>query len=110
MSRVEITQVAFQTLAVLGRYMAVYIGHSSAVGELEKLIDDSCARLADNPAQYPVCSELASLGIHDYQQITFKKYKVLFRNAIETQTVYITAFMRHRQSAQKLLVDYTLLP
>ena len=50
-----------------------------------------------------------SSGIYDYLQLNLlKKYKVLYRYDINNDHInndHIIAFMRQRQSAEKLMVD-----
>lgn len=48
------------------------------------------------------------LGVTHYRQITYKKYKVLFRLDEDQQEAYVMAFMRQKQSAQQLLIDYVI--
>lgn len=109
MSKVEITELGFTTLSILGRYQSAFMSVEAALSEMEVLVDQALLKLTDNPLQCPVCHELESLGVMDYRQITFEKYKALYRYDAVADTAYIMAFMRHRQSAQELLIQYSLL-
>jgi plasmid stabilization system protein ParE len=109
MSRVEITDTGFETLSILVRYMVAFIGEEESLRLADALIDTAVARLAENPRQCPVCHELGLIGATEYQQLTVDKYKILYRYDEPSDTSFITAFMRHRQSAQALLVSYALL-
>ncbi|KKO49458.1 hypothetical protein VT06_06400 [Arsukibacterium sp. MJ3] len=109
MSKVEVTQVAVQSLTMLSRYMAEFISPADALKVVSQLLNLSQQRLSDNPLQFPLCHELERLGVMDYRQITVDKYKILYRYDPSLDTAFITAFMRQKQSAQQLLIDYTLL-
>jgi hypothetical protein len=75
-----------------------------------QLLTLSQQRLSNNPLQFPLCHELERFGVTDYRQLTVDKYKILYRYAPDCATASITAFMRQKQSAQQLLIDYTLIP
>lgn len=105
---VVFTEVAKITLQILQRYMTQHVGESEAERILRELITHSASQLVDNPAQYPVCHELDMLGVSDYQQLTYKNYKIIFRTDQASHTVLVMAFLRQRQSAQQLLIDYVL--
>lgn len=109
MSKVEVTQAALQSLTLLSRYMAEFIGSTEALSLAAQLLSLSEHRLSANPLQFPVCHELERLGVTDYRQITVDKYKILYRYDTCRDTAFITAFMRQKQSAQQLLIDYSLL-
>ncbi|MBV1787113.1 type II toxin-antitoxin system RelE/ParE family toxin [Marinobacterium sp. D7] len=109
MSRVEITETGFETLSMLARYMVSFVGEESALRLTDSLIDIAVERLSDRPLSCPVCHELDLIGVTDYQQLTVENYKILYRYDKPSDTAFITAFMRHRQSAQALLVSYALL-
>lgn len=109
MSKVEVTQLAAQSLTLLSRYMAEFIGNTEALTLAAQLLQLSQQRLQDNPLQFPLCHELERLGVTDYRQITVDKYKILYRYEPRCDTAFITAFMRQKQSAQQLLIDYSLL-
>ncbi len=109
MSKVEITELGFSTLTILMRYQAVFTSEAAVLDEMERLVDMAVDTLTEHPLQYPVCYELEMLGVMDYRQLTFDKFKVLYRFDEMMDTSYIMAFMRHRQSAQELLVHHSLL-
>lgn len=105
---VVFTEVGKITLQILQRYMTQHVGEPEAERILRDLIHHSTSQLADNSAQFPVCHELDILGVSDYQQLTYKNYKIIFRTDQASHTVLVMAFLRQRQSAQQLLIDYVL--
>ncbi|MCB1616261.1 MAG: type II toxin-antitoxin system RelE/ParE family toxin [Pseudomonadales bacterium] len=108
MAKIEITRVGFETLLILERYMAEFISNPEELSE--QLIDIAVDKLAKNPQICPICPELELIGVTDYLQLTIdNQYKVLYRFDEQKNTVFITAFMRAKQSAEKLLVQYALL-
>lgn len=108
MASVELTSTALETLSVLEQYMTEFIENSASL--CDQLIDVAYERLSAHPESCPVCPELESLGVNDYLQLTIDEdYKVLYRYAQAEDTAYITAFMRSKQSAEKLLVRIALL-
>ena len=109
MARVEMTQAGFETLAILTRYMSCFLGETEALAVANQLIDRASERHSEYPLQCPVCPELEKIGVTEYRQLKVDKYKVLYRYDDLSGIVYLTAFMRHRQSAQELLQTYVLL-
>ncbi|NQZ07695.1 MAG: hypothetical protein HRT35_11085 [Algicola sp.] len=109
MSKVEITRVGYQTLRMLTRYMTQFIGIDNSRDLAHRLLSICESELSENPNQCPVCHELEMLGVCDYKQLTIDKYKVLYRYDQAQDRVFITAFMRHKQSANQLLIDHSLL-
>jgi plasmid stabilization system protein ParE len=78
--------------------------------ELARRLMSICeSELSENPNRCPVCHELEMLGVCDYKQLTVDKYKVLFRYDETQERVFITAFMRHKQSVNQRLIDHSLL-
>ena len=109
MTKIEITHVAFQTLSIVTRYMEEFIGLEQALSLADQLISITATKLAGNPQQCPVCHELELLGVTDYKQLTIDKYKIIYRYDDSSDIVYVTAFMRQKQSAQQLLIAHSLL-
>lgn len=108
MAKVEITNVGFETLYFLEQYMAEFISNPESL--TEQLLDIAASRLAKNPEVGPVCPELEYIGVFDYLQLTVDSgYKILYRYDKPTNTVFVTAFMRAKQSAEKLLIRFALL-
>ena len=105
---VEITSLGFETLELLTRYMAEFVGEQAAETLAERLIIKATEVLTDHPEGAPVCNELELLGVLDYRQLTIDKYKILYRFNASNRTSYIMAFMRHRQSAEELLIQSVL--
>lgn len=109
MTKIEITHVAYQTLSVVTRYMEAFIGLEQALSLAEQLINITATKLAENPQQCPVCHELELLGVTDYKQLTIDQYKIIYRYDNSANVVYVTAFMRQKQSTQQLLIAHSLL-
>jgi hypothetical protein len=65
MSKVEVTQLAAQTLTMLSRYMAEFIGNDEALKLAAQLLQLSQQKLHDNPLQFLLCHELERLGVTD---------------------------------------------
>ena len=108
MTKVRITETGFATLKLLNRYMAEFIGDDMALKLAEELVNAAEEKLSRFPEQCPVCPELDHIGVIDYRQLTPDKYKILYRYDSVADTAYITAFMRHKQSAEELLISYLL--
>ena len=109
MHNFEITQVGYQTLRMLTRYMSQFIGLEDALELAKNLVITSQKKLLANPLSCPICHELELIGVSDYRQLTIDKYKILYRVDNEGGGIYVTAFMRHKQSAKQLLIDHALL-
>ena len=109
MTKIEITHAAYQSLSIITRYMKGFIGSEQAISFGAQLINVMTTKLTANPQQCPVCHELELLGVTDYKQLTIDKYKILYRYDDCSNIVYVTAFMRHKQSAQQLLITQSLL-
>ena len=107
-TRVNYTHVAQVTLTILIRYMNQFIGEVEASAIARELVLATQSKLANNSEQFPVCPELEMLGITDYRQFTYKKYKVLFRLDEPQQEANVMALLRQKQSAQQLLIDYVI--
>ncbi|MEI8631614.1 hypothetical protein P4S72_04815 [Vibrio sp. PP-XX7] len=61
-------------------------------------------------AERAVCPELAQIGISDYRQLNLlNKYKVLFRYEKTSDQVFVVAFMRQKQSAEKLFGELAFI-
>jgi mRNA-degrading endonuclease RelE of RelBE toxin-antitoxin system len=76
----------------------------------EQPIDLAENKLTKDPYNCPVCPELEQIGVYDYLQMTVdKNYKILYRYDDTADTVFITAFMRANQSAERLLLKIALL-
>lgn len=109
MAKVRITETGYGTLVILSRYMAEFIGADKALELAEKLLSTAESHLSKFPKKCPICHELDLIGVTDYRQLTIDKYKILYRYDDDSDLVYITAFLRQKQSAQELLISYTLL-
>ena len=110
MPTVKITSIGFDTLAILVRYMSEFVGENKALQLGDDLIDVAVQKLELFPLQCPVCHELELIGVTDYRQLTIDdRYKILYRYDAPNDESNIMAFMRQKQSAQELLIQYFLL-
>lgn len=108
LAKVEITNIGFETLYFLEQYMVEFISNPESLSE--QLLDIAAHKLAKYPDVCPVCPELEHIGVFDYLQLTVDSdYKILYRYDKPADTVFVTAFMRAKQSAEKLLVRFALL-
>ncbi|MEE2023105.1 type II toxin-antitoxin system RelE/ParE family toxin [Alkalimonas mucilaginosa] len=115
MTQLVVTRLAHQTLLMLTRYMTEFLGAEQALSLAEQLLGYCKERLdlgqmGPGPLQFPLCYELERLGVTDYRQITVDKYKILYRYDADKDTAFVMAFLRQKQSAQQLLIAYSLLP
>ena len=107
--KIQITQTGFNTLFQLKSYMSNYLTEQQVAKLFRTLMAQTTEQLSPIPKR-AVCSELSGIGIYDYLQLNLlKKYKVLYRYDNNSDRIYIIAFMRQRQSAEKLLVDLALM-
>ena len=104
MIKVSITETAFFTLAHLGHYMSEFVGDEQALALTIKLVEIAENKISRHPEQFPVCPELDLLGVTEYRQFTLEKYKIIYRFDDLSEIAYVTTFLRHKQSAQELLV------
>lgn len=108
MAKVEITHLGLETLYMLEQFMGDYISNPENLSD--QLLNIAESRLAEFPLACPVCPELEHIGVTDYLQLTIdENYKILYRYDESSNTAFVTAFMRSKQSAEKLLVRYALL-
>jgi len=108
LAKVKITNIGFETLYFLEQYMVEFISDPESL--TDQLLDITTQKLAKHPEVCPVCPELEHIGVFDYLQLTIDNdYKVLYRYDKPSNTVFVTAFMRAKQSAEKLLVRLALL-
>jgi hypothetical protein len=102
------TPTGVQSLLRVREFMSQY----KATDDLDALmieLPSEAFRLIQEVPVRPVCQELAVLGIYQYSQLNLlDKYKVLYRYDEREATVYIVAFLRQKQSAERLLVDLSL--
>ncbi|MFK0572769.1 hypothetical protein [Endozoicomonas sp.] len=106
---VEITETAFQTLRQLKGYMSLFITPDQLNLLMTSLVQQTQQLIEEVPYR-PACPELSLIGIQDYRQLNLlENYKVLYRLDLQSNKAFIIAFMRQKQSAQKLLVDLALM-
>lgn len=79
--------------------------HADAVlNQLTKVVETLCS--TPERGAYP--KELRSLGMHDYRQIFFKPYRVMYRIVEKEKCVFIVLIADGRRNMQSLL-EYRLL-
>lgn len=106
---VEITETGFQTLKLLKSYMCAFLGSEALETLMIELVEHSAKMIKETPVR-PVCPELALIGIQDYRQLNLlNNYKVMHRYDTATGKVFVVAYLRQKQSAQKALVDLSLM-
>jgi len=106
--KIEITHFALETVFALEQYMAEFIEDPEYL--TEQLIDLADNKLSKEPLSCPICPVLEELGVYDYRQMSVdENYKILYRFDEVASTVFLMAFMRSKQSAEKLLVKMALL-
>lgn len=97
---VFLTEDAERDLEDIFDYIAEHDSPAAAshvLDRIEKAIDS----LSSLPERGSVPKELLAIGIHDYRQVFFKPYRLIYR-AIETK-VYIYLIVDGRRDMQTLL-------
>jgi toxin ParE1/3/4 len=97
---VLLTEDAQRDLIDVYAYIAEHDGQANAqhvLDRIEKVIES----LAENPERGSYPKELAALGIHDYRQVFFKPYRVIYR--IIGKRVYVYVLADGRRDMQTLL-------
>jgi toxin ParE1/3/4 len=81
-----------------------YIAHSDSAVHADRLLDRllaTIARLATQPQRGTHPRELQALGIHDYRQVFFKPYRMIYRVIDNRVVIYLIA--DGRRDMQSLL-------
>ncbi len=102
MQRYEVllTEDAERDLESIFDYIAER-GSLAAANHVLNRIEKSIDSLSSFPERGSVPKELLALGIHDYRQVFFKPYRLIYRT-IETR-VYIYLIVDGRRDMQTLL-------
>jgi toxin ParE1/3/4 len=82
-----------------------YIDRHDAPGKAEHVltgIEEICNSLSGLPERGAYPKELLALGIHDYREVFFKPYRVIYR--ITGDTVYVLLIVDGRRDMQTLLL------
>ena len=88
---VHLTDSASADLAENYSYIAASDSIESANHVLDKL-EEAVQSLAEFPDRGHFPAELLSIGIQEYREVEWKKYRVIYR--IESQNVYVITFAR----------------
>ena len=97
---VFLTRDAESDLEEIYRYIATEDSPAKANHVLDK-IEGVIANLVKFPQRGSIPRELMSLGMHDYRQVFFKPYRMIYR--IIGKRVYIYLIADGRQDMQTLL-------
>lgn len=97
---VLLTEGAERDLQDLFDYIAEH-DSPAAAGRVLDRIERSIASLSSMPERGSFPRELAALGIHDYRQVFFKPYRLIYR--IVGTCVYIYLIVDGRRDMQALL-------
>lgn len=97
---VLITPGAERDLAELVNFLAAREGRDLAQRILEALLD-TAAQLARFPERGAYPSELLALGIHDFRQLSFQPYRLIYR--IQGHQVFLYLVADGRRDFQTLL-------
>lgn len=98
--KVLLTDSASRDLKELDAYITENDSPAAAEHVLGK-IEEAFGTLAEFPERGVYPKELSSLGIHDYREVYFKPYRIIYR--IVKQTVYIYLIADGRREMQALL-------
>jgi len=90
---VVLTADAEQDLEEIHRYIAGHDCPENADRVLDRLVAVA-ENLATHPERGSVPKELRSLGIHEYRQVFFKPYRVVYRVVGERVVIYVVADSR----------------
>lgn len=64
-------------------------------------IEEAAAALSEFPERGTCPQELSSLGIHEYREVFFKPYRIVYR--VSKQTVYVYLIADGRRNMEMLL-------
>ena len=74
--------------------IVVYIAEHDSVGRAEHVLSrilDAADGLAADPSRGSLPKELRELGIHDYRQVFFKPYRLIYRVIEQRVVIYLIA-------------------
>jgi toxin ParE1/3/4 len=98
--KVLLTEDAERDLEDIYTYIAEHDCRQKADYVLDRLIEVTDS-LATAPERGLVPRELAALGIHEYRQVFFKPYRVIYRHIDQQVVIYVIA--DGRRDMQSLL-------
>lgn len=98
--RVYLTDSASRDLADIDDYLYTHDSAQSAdhvLGHIEAALNS----LAELPERGSYPRELAELGIHDYREIYYKPYRIIYR--VLEEAIYVYVIADGRRDMQSLL-------
>lgn len=87
---VRLTAGAQRDLEELYAYVARHDSPANADQLLDHL-QETALTLSQTPERGAIPGELAALGIHDYRQVFFKPYRIIYRTIGQTVFIYLIA-------------------
>lgn len=100
MLKVYLTDAAQQDLSDLYHYIQL----NDVPGKADYVLDQLqqlVTSLAEQPTRGVVVKELATLGIHEYRELYFKPYRIIYRQ--QASDVYVYLIADGRRNMQSLL-------
>lgn len=97
---VFLTEAAEDDLESIYGFIFKHDSPGSADHVLER-IETTLLRLADFPERGSYPKELAALGIHEYREVFFKPYRIIYR--VIEQSVFVYLIVDGRRDMQTLL-------
>jgi len=98
--KVLLTGSAARDLEELDAYITEHDSSAAAENVLGK-IEEAIATLSEFPERGTYPQELSSLGVHEYREIFFKPYRIVYR--VSKRTVYIYLIADGRRNMEVLL-------
>ena len=81
-----------------------YIESHDAPGKADYVLDQiekSFSSLSENPERGAYPKELLAVGLHEYREIFFKPYRIIYR--VMTENIYVMVIADGRRDMQALL-------
>ena len=98
--KVLLTHDAVRDLEELDTWIARHDSPEKAEHVLDK-ISEVFQRLSELPERGTHPRELSALGMHDFREVFFKPYRIIYR--VERNTVYVYVIADGRRDMQTLL-------
>jgi len=106
-TQVLVTEDAGRDVAEIHDHIARFDSRAKADHLLDRLVEMT-ESLATSPERGSFPKELLALGIHEYRQVFFKPFRVIYRVAGHTVLIYLIADGRrdlHTLLARRLLAE-----
>ena len=104
---VLLTDDAVRDLEEIDAYITVHDGPGGAEHVLGKIVE-AFTSLEELPERGSYPPELAAIGIHDYREVFFKPYRIIYR--VLNKTIYVYLIADGRRDMQSLLSRRLLGP